>query len=149
MTVKDASVKFNIDEKEIRRRIKDDMVKGIRKDGRTIIIPDDTVLIPSKKEIRFFLMQIIKYKNNTSIAISREICPSDEQLRALTIYLYNTGYIGESNFSSNIRELFDKIQITDKGINLLFGSYANLLPKDVIPLQINPGINLSLISIGV
>ena len=49
MTIKEASVKFNLEVQEIRRRKRDDMILGVRKDGRKIIIPDDTVLIPSKK----------------------------------------------------------------------------------------------------
>ena len=54
MTIKEASVKFNLDEKEIRARKKDNMIIGVRKDGINVVIPDDTILIPSKKEIQSF-----------------------------------------------------------------------------------------------
>ena len=88
MTIKEASVKFNLDEKEIRARKKDNMIIGVRKDGKSVVIPNDTILIPSKKEIQSFLLQIVKYKNNKSIAISRAMCPQKEQLQAIMIYLY-------------------------------------------------------------
>ena len=88
MTIREASVKFNLDEKEIRARKKDNMIIGVRKDGKSVVIPNDTILIPSKKDIQSFLLQIIKYKNNKSIAISREMSPQKQQLQAVMIYLY-------------------------------------------------------------
>ena len=102
MTIKEASVNFNLDEKEIRARKKDNMIIGVRKDGNNVVIPNDTILIPSKKDIQSFLLQIIKYKNNNSITISRAMCPQSEQLQAIMIYLYNRGFIGKYTFSEDI-----------------------------------------------
>ena len=102
MTIKEASVNFNLDEKEIRARKKDNMIIGVRKDGNNVVIPNDTILIPSKKDIQSFLLQIIKYKNNNSITISRAMCPQSEQLQAIMIYLYNRGFIGKYTLSEDI-----------------------------------------------
>ena len=39
MTIKEASVKFNLDEKEIRKRKKDGMISGVRTENRVVVIP--------------------------------------------------------------------------------------------------------------
>lgn len=150
MTIKEASIKFNLDEKEIRARKKDNMIIGVRKDGKSVVIPNDTILIPSKKDIQSFLLQIVKYKNNKSIAISRAMCPQKEQLQAIMIYLYNRGFIGNFTFSEDIEVLFDNIQITDSGFDFVFGygSFAKLSSIIPIPIQLNPSINISAIKVG-
>ena len=58
MTVKEASIRFNLNEKEIRKRQRDNMIIGIRKDGRSVVIPDNTeirgqvILISDFKEAK-------------------------------------------------------------------------------------------------
>ena len=150
MTIREASVKFNLDEKEIRARKKDNMIIGVRKDGKSVVIPNDTILIPSKKDIQSFLLQIIKYKNNKSIAISRAMCPQKEQLQAVMIYLYKKGFIGSFTFSEDIAVLFDNIQITDCGFDFVlgYGSFDKLSSIGPIPIQLNPSINISAIKVG-
>lgn len=150
MTIKEASVKFHLDEKEIRARKKDNMIIGVSNDGKNIVIPDDTILIPSKKDIQSFLLQIVKYKNNKSIVISRAMCPQKEQLQAIMIYLYNRGFIGNFTFSEEIENLFDNVQITDNGFDFVFGygSFAKLSSIIPIPIQLNPNINISAIKVG-
>lgn len=150
MTIKEASAKFKLDEKEIRARKKENMIIDVHNDGKRVVIPDDTILIPSKKDIQSFLLQIIKYKNNNSIAISRELCPEKEQLQAVMIYLYERGFIGKFTFSEEIETLFDNVQITDSGFDFVlgygsFGKLSNIMPA---PIQLNPSINISLIKIG-
>ena len=73
MTVKEASIRFDLDEKEIRKRQRDNMIIGIRKDGRSVVIPDNTEIIPSKSEVRSFLFQILKKRNNVETIISRSL----------------------------------------------------------------------------
>lgn len=150
MTVKEASIQFNLDEKEIRARKKDNMIIGVRKDGKNVVIPNDTILIPSKKDIQSFLLQIVKYKNNKSIAISRAMCPQKDQLQAIMIYLYNRGFVGEFIFSEDIEALFDNIQITDSGFDFIFGygSFNKLSNIAPIPIQLNSNINISAIKVG-
>ena len=150
MTIKEASVKFNLNEKEIRNRKKDNMIIGVRNDGRNVVIPDDTILIPSKKDIQSFLLQIVKYKNNKSTIISREMCPKQEQLQAVILYLYNRGFIGRYTFSENIETLFDNIQITDNGFDFIFGhgAFQKLSNIVSVPIQINPNINISAVKVG-
>ena len=50
------------------------MIFGVRTVKNRVIIPDETVIIPSKQEIQAFLFQILKYKNNPNVTISREFC---------------------------------------------------------------------------
>lgn len=150
MTIKEASVKFGIEEKEIRTRKKDNMIIGVYKDGKSVVIPDETMLIPSKKQIQSFLLQIVKYKNNNSFSISRALCPQEDQLNALMNYLYERGFIGEYTFTKDIKRLFDNIQITDDGFDFVFGHccFNKLSSIDSIPIQLNPSINLSVIKVG-
>ena len=150
MTIKEASAKFNLEEKEIRARKKDNMIIGVRNEGRRVVIPDDTILIPSKKDIQSFLLQIVKYKNNKSITISRAMCPQKEQLQAIMIYLYNRGFIGDYTFSDDIKILFDTIKITDDGFDYIlgYGSFNKLSRMVSIPIQLNPNINISAIKLG-
>ena len=150
MTIKEASAKFKLDEKEIRARKKENMIIDVHNDGKRVVIPDDTILIPSKKDIQSFLLQIIKYKNNNSIVISRELCPGKEQLQAVMIYLYKRGFIGNFTFSEEIKTLFDNVQITDSGFDFVlgygsFGKLSNIMPT---PIQLNPSINISLVKVG-
>ena len=150
MTIKEASAKFNLDEKEIRARKRENMIIDVHNDGKRVVIPDDTILIPSKKDIQSFLLQIIKYKNNNSIVISRELCPGKEQLQAVMIYLYKRGFIGNFTFSEEIKTLFDNVQITDSGFDFVLGrgSFDKLSNITPTPIQLNPSINISLIKVG-
>jgi hypothetical protein len=150
MTIKEASVKFNLDEKVIRARKKENMIIGVRKDGNSVVIPNDTVLIPSKKDIQSFLLQIIKYKNNKATTISRAMCPQKEQLQAIMIYLYQRGFVGKFEFSEDIENLFDNIQITDIGFDFVFGygSFDKLSNIVSVPVQINPSFSFSAIKVG-
>lgn len=74
MNIKEAAEKFGLDETEIKNRKKDGMIFGVRTVKNRVIIPDETVIIPSKQEIQAFLFQILKYKNNPNVTISREFC---------------------------------------------------------------------------
>ena len=150
MTVKEASIRFNIDEKEIRKRRKDKMIIGARTDGKSVVIPDDTIIIPSKNDIQHFILQIIKYKNNNTYPISRSLCPQSEQLKAVIDYLFKRGFIGEVDFEENISTLFKKIQITDDGFDYVigYGKYNKLLNIQSVPININPNISISALHVG-
>lgn len=146
MTVKEASHLFNLDENEIRNRKKDNMIIGVEKKGRYIFIPDDTKIIPSKTEIKAFLLEIIKYKNNDEIALDRSLCPDYGTLIAVAEYLYKKGFIGEYNCFSNAKTFFDEVILTDKGMEFVFEKeYKNLSKYEFLPIQVNP--NFSLITI--
>ena len=107
-------------------------------------------LFHQKKDIQSFLLQIIKYKNNKAIAISRDLCPRNEQLRAVMSYLYNKGFIGDFTFLENIEDLFDNVQITDKGFDFIlgYGSFGKLSNIIYNPIQLNPDISFSAIKVG-
>lgn len=119
MTTKEAGTKFGLDTKEIRKRIDDEMI-AVTHEGRTIIIPDETKIIPSKAQIQTFLYQILQYKNNPSMTVSRGLCPDELTLQVVTEYLYKRGFIGEYIFSSNIKQLFDSISLTESGFDFIF-----------------------------
>ena len=145
MTVKEASEKFNIDEKEIRKRNKDGMILGVRKDGRHIVIPNDTIIIPAKKEIQSLLLQIIKLKNCDAYPINRKVCLNEAMLKAIITYLYERGFIEEIKFESDIKDLFHKIRITDDGFDYVigYGTYGRLSRFELTPISINPSVNFT------
>ena len=146
MTVKEASHIFNLDEKEIRKRKQDDMIIGVRKDGKLIFIPDDTKIIPSKIEIKAFLLEIIKYKNNDKIVLYRSLCPDCESLIAVAEYLNKKGFIGKYDYFNNADDFFDEVKLTDKGIEFIFEKESQKIAKyQFFPIQLNP--NNSLVSL--
>ena len=145
MTIKKAAEIFKVDEKVIRKSIKDGMLKKYT-NGRKIEISDDTKFIPVKNEIKRFLFQILCYKNNSHYPVSRNMCPDTETLKILFDYLYNMGYIAECEFSDNISTLFENITLTDEATNFIFSKYKveQIKAAEFIPIQINPTIRVGL-----
>ena len=149
MNVKEASRKFNLDEKGVRKRCSDHMVRGVYKEKGKIVIPDETTIIPSKIDIQNFLFQILKYKNNNSIAISRTLCPGEKELHELCKYLYMRGFVGEFNFTNNIQYLFNNIKLTDDGLAFVFGRlYEKISSERYSKLNVNPTANFSFINVN-
>ena len=150
MTIKEASERFGIDEKEIKKRKNDSMIIGIHKKGKYLIIPDNTLIIPSKNDIRCFLFEILKHKNNPNNVFSRRLCPDIKSFQILLKYLYDRGFIGDYIFDENITQTLTTIMLTDEGINYVIGN-ANINKMNnynIFPLKINPSINIGLINIG-
>ena len=139
MTVKEASIRFDLDEKEIRKRQRDNMIIGIRKDGRSVVIPDNTEIIPSKSEVRSFLFQILKKRNNVETIISRSLCPTTSSLKSLLSYLYKRGFIGEYSENVPTDELINSVRLTDDGLSYIFGEkmFTSLNIPISIPLNIS------------
>lgn len=145
MTIKQAVETFKLDEKIIRKSIKDGMLEK-RKVGRTIDISNDTKFIPIKNDIRAFLFQILRYKNNNSLPISRRMCPDAISLRFLFEYLYKRGYICEYEFTEDITLLFRNTMLTDEATDLIF--YKSAITKlnniNIMPIILNPTIKVGL-----
>ena len=141
MTIKEASRQFSIEEKDVRKRYKDGMIIGARKDGRYIFVPDDTEIMPSKQEIKSFLFQIIKHKTNGSYVISRGLCPDLHSLKVLLRYLYKKGLIGFYQEEDSEMKMLSQIQLTDEGFAFVFGEKTCLALNNGIsvPLTINLG----------
>lgn len=141
MTVKEASIRFNLDEKEVRKRYKAEMIIGARKDGRCVVIPDNTEVIPSKSEIKAFLLQIIKQKNNPTYVMSRELCPDIASLKCLLNYLYIRGLIGNYKYCETAEEMLNYVQLTEAGFSYILGekTYVALNQGLSIPISINVG----------
>lgn len=141
MTVKEASVRFNLEEKEIRKRYNAKMIIGARKDGRRIVIPDNTEVIPSKAEIKAFLLQILKQRNNPSHVMSRGLCPDFDSLKCLLRYLYTRGFIGGYRDCESAEEMLTNIQLTEEGFFFVFGekTYIALNQGFSLPITVNVG----------
>lgn len=141
MTVKEASIHFNLEEKEIRKRYNAKMIIGARKDGKCIVIPDNTEVIPSKAEIKAFLLQIIKQRNNPNHVMSRGLCPDLESLKCLLKYLYNRGLIGGYKDCMSAEEMLSNIQLTEEGFSFVFGekTYIALNQGFSLPITVNVG----------
>lgn len=150
MTVKEASEKFRLTETEVRKRKNDGMILGVYKNGRSIVIPDDTKVLPSKREIRLFLFQIIQTKNNKHNIIARDFCQTEEELKIVLEYIYKSGFIGEYEFNEDINECFFNMNLTEKGMAFVIGqtTYNKMLNVDNIKFKFNCDINFNLLKIG-
>ncbi len=139
MTTKEASRLFRIEDKEVRKRYRDGMIIDAYKDGNYIVIPDETEIIPSKQEIKAFLFQVIKHKNQGAYVISRGLCPDIITLKILLRYLYKRGLIGGFDEKQPEMEMLASIQLTDAGFAYIFGesTYTALNQKITVPLNIN------------
>lgn len=139
MTIKEASRRFCIEEKEVRKRYRDGMIPNAYKDGKYIVIPEETEIIPSKEDVKTFLLQIIKFRNNEKHIFSRGICPNLDTLNALLSYLYKRGMIGYYDKDLTEEKLLTSIQLTDIGFSYVFGEkvYGKLNRNVVVPLTIN------------
>lgn len=142
MKIGEAAKKFQLDEKEVRNRYKAEMILDAHKEGRYIVIPDETEIIPSKKSIQSFLLQILKNRNNGKHTFSRSLCPTDRELRVLLDYLYRRGFIGCYDTENPETALCEEICLTEEGIEFIFGEKKYQALNVTIPLN----INLSLIS---
>lgn len=146
MTTAEACKKFNLTKSELDKRRKAGMIyprpsKG--EDGR-YIISDETEIIPSQMDIVTFLLQILKYKNNPNIVISRQLCPGDQELKAVLNYLYHRGFIGEYTYSPDIAEAFDTVSLTDGGFAYILGGAREkqISAAAIVPITLN--VNLAL-----
>ena len=141
MTTKEASRIFHIDEKEIRKRYGDGMIIAAYKDGNFIVVPDETEIIPSKQEVKSFLLQLIKIKNNSTYVVSRSMCPDMDTLKALLRYLYQRGMIGKYEEVSSEAEMLVNVQLTDDGFAYVLGekTYAKLTCGFSIPITLKLG----------
>lgn len=91
MTTNEACEKFGLEKKELYKRIKAGMIPGVVKKGRMFVIPNETPFIPSEQEIRTFLLQILKFKNNPSYVFSRRLCQTDKDLKGVLIICIAAG----------------------------------------------------------
>ncbi|MBQ2284182.1 MAG: hypothetical protein II244_00790 [Clostridia bacterium] len=148
MTIKRASEVFNLDEKIIRKSIKDGMLEK-RRVGKMIEIPDDTKFIPQKRDIKNFLFHILCCKNNAHYPVPRKMCPNNESLKILLEYLYCKGFIIEYDFSEDTSNLFHNIVLTDDAIAFIFGKYnvGQITGTEGNAIQINPTIKFGVINL--
>ena len=150
MNTKEAAEKFKLDIQEVRNRKDDGMILGARTVTGRIVIPDDTVIIPSKQDIQAFLLEILKFKNNPSTTVSRKLCPDEESLRSVVEYVYKRGFIGEFEFQSSISSLFQNLSLTDEGLAYVIGAgrMNQMTTYSIHPITLNPELKIGLINIG-
>ena len=113
MTVKEASNRFKIDEKEIRKLCKAKMIPDAFKDEYRYSIPDSTVVILTSKQICSILIHIIKYRNNTGHLLPESL--TNIQSKSIILdYLCKLGFttfVGERNI--------DNLKVTDDGFDII------------------------------
>ena len=150
MNTKEAAEKFKLDIQEVRNRKGDGMILGARIVKRRIVIPDDTVIIPSKQDIQAFLLEILKHKNNPGSTISRKLCTDEESLRFVVEYVYRRGFIGEFEFQPGINNLFQSLSLTDEGLAFVIGAgrLNQMVTYSIHPITLNPELKIGLINIG-
>ena len=143
MTVKEASMKFQIAEKEIYKSIRDGLLYAI-KISRKYQIADDIQFIPTKNTLQAFLFQILKHKNNPNIALDQSLFPNKEKLLVLLSWLFTNGYITQYKSFSGIKDCFNAVMLTDKGIKF---SVGEKIVQTRLSLPINININVGLVNV--
>lgn len=139
MTVNEACELFGKDKREIYQCLKEKMVPKARKVKNKWIIPDGTKIIPSKMDIQCFLLEVLKFKNNPKVVVSRSLFPDEESLKILLEYVYNKGLIGEYSLSSfEVSQALSSIKMTEQGFDWLLGKSNQTLSSHQISIfQIN------------
>ena len=145
MTTREAAEKFNLEIQEVRKRKNDGMIPGARTVKGRIVIPDDIEILPSKQEIQSFLFEIIKYKNNPNVTISREYCPDEISLHSVVNYVYRRGFVGEFEFNSKIQILFQNLSLTDEGLKFIM---KRMSQSNLGSVEINSNINFGIFNKG-
>lgn len=144
---KQAEKKFHISKKQIYELGKKGLC-GIHKEGKKWVIPDNTKILISVSEIRRFLIQVIKYKNNSGYTFPRDLCPTEIILKELVNQQYHNGFIGSTAKGSNAIEILENVILTEKGIDIAIGDaqkpqMINIQNFNVnIGPTVNAGLNL-------
>ncbi len=101
-------------------------------------------------EVQTFLLQILQYKNNPQITISRNLCPDLISLYAIMRYVFLRGFVGEYQLYDTIEGLFSNVKLTDDGIKYILGRNSETMFNCSInvPLQINANFQLGGINIA-
>lgn len=147
MTTKEAASIFNIDERTIRALCKEQKINGVTrgKNGR-YIIPDDTTLIVTDENARYFIYQLIKFKNNPKMVFPVRNLDEPEKLRVWYEYLRDQGLIGNCQFSTDLNTLLSQMSLTEEAIAMVFGQKkSSVLDK----IHFNPSFNLNVASLNV
>lgn len=149
MTTKDAASIFNIDEKKIRTLCKENKIHGVTREkgekGR-YVIPDETVLIVTDENARYFLYQLLKFKNNPKMIFPVACLDSTEKLNAWYEYLREQGLIGDCEFSSDLNTLLSRMSLTEEAIAMVFGKKdSSILDK----IHFNPAFNFNVASLNI
>lgn len=142
MTTKEAASVFNIDERIIRTLCKENKIHGVTREkgenGR-YVIPDETVLIVTDENARYFLYQLLKFKNNPKMIFPVACLDREEKLKAWYGYLREQGLIGDCEYSSDLNTLLSRMSLTEEAIAMVFGKKnSSMLDK----LHFNPSFHL-------
>lgn len=141
MTTKEASTNFNIPEKIIRALCKEGKIKGAKKENGKYEIPNGTVMIITDETARAFLYQLLKYKNNPELVLSSAGCDSEQKMEVWQEYLVNQGLVSYCEKKKKLKDLLDAVQITDKGLQFLFGKNSyNILVNLKPTINVNIGL---------
>ncbi len=144
MTTKEAEGSFNIPEKAIRKLCKEGKIKGAKKINGKYEIPNDMVMIITDEAARAFLYQLLKYKNNPELILSSAGSDDEQKIELWREYLINQGLVSKCGKKKQLKDLLDAIQITDKGLEFLFGKNSY---KILVNLNPTVNVNIGLINV--
>ena len=119
MTTKEAAERSGKSINTIRKLCKEQLIPGAIKRSNKWIIPDETRVILDRMEIKTVLIQIIKYKNNPCVVVSRKLFHNDQVMSETIKLLYKLGLIGDYEWKTEIKELFSSIMLTDEGLKMV------------------------------
>ncbi len=93
-------------------------------------IPNDTLMIISDENAKAFLFQLLKYKNNPGLVLAAFGCNDEKKLEIWRDYLINQGFVSNCNKQNNLKDFLNAIQLTDKGLEFVFGK-SELVKKSL------------------
>lgn len=145
MTTKEATKKFGISEREIRKLASAGKIKNAKKVNEVYIIPDDIPIIITDKMARAFLLTILKLKNNPHLVLSTREIEDKKICRAWYDYMLEQELVGDCKFSSDPQKLLRRMQLTEKGIEQVVGKKELL---HINSIQLSPTFNFSNVTLN-
>ncbi len=136
MTTKQASEIFNMDRRTIQQLCKEGKIHGVRKVKNQYEIPDETAMIITDEDARAFLWQLLKFKNNPDIVLEESLADTNAKLNTWHNYLIEQGLVGSCEYANKLKELLERMKLTDKGFAMVVG-------KKVRSIHIEPHLNLN------
>ena len=109
MTAKEASEKFHISERAIRKLAQERKIVGVQKVMRCYILPDETPIIITDSMARAFLLKVLRVKNNPNEIISTHELRDATISRAWYDYVLTQEVVGDCEYTTDPRELLSRM----------------------------------------
>ena len=141
MTTKEAADCFNLNERVVRTLCKENKIHGVTKINGKYVIPDESIMIITDENAKAFLLQLLKFKNNSDMTLSSAGADTEDKLRTWLEYLISQGLIGFCEFSPDYRTLLTRMSLTDKGFDVVFGKKQYFTLSG---LTVEPSVNINI-----